>query len=118
MFKLNCVQFSPDLLGHLFFDEFYLAINVRYIVLFILTLLATLFWPTSGTSFWHQCWGLFGYCKRLIFSIFSRSETKDKDEDANYEYEMMWDAEGSMHLVKKPLNPSTVNSNDRSLGER
>ncbi|XP_028207725.1 uncharacterized protein C630.12-like isoform X3 [Glycine soja] len=45
-------------------------------------------------------------------------ETKEKDEDANYEYEMMWDAEGTMHLVKKPLNPSTVNSNDRGLGER
>lgn len=87
-------------------------------MLFVLTLLATLFWPTSGTSFWHQCWGLFGCCKQLISGIFSRSETKDKDEDANYEYEMMWDAEGSMHLVKKPLNPSTVNSNDRSLGER
>ncbi|CAJ1950611.1 unnamed protein product [Sphenostylis stenocarpa] len=95
-----------------------LHIYLWYIVLFILTLLATLFWPTSGTSFWHQCWGLFGYCKQLISSIFSRSETKDKDEDANYEYEMMWDAEGSMHLIKKPLNPSTVNSNNRSLGER
>uniref|UniRef100_I1KHK8 Calcineurin-like phosphoesterase domain-containing protein n=1 Tax=Glycine max TaxID=3847 RepID=I1KHK8_SOYBN len=45
-------------------------------------------------------------------------ETKEKDEDANYEYEMMWDAEGTMHLVKKTLNASTVNSNDQSLGER
>ncbi|XP_047156717.1 uncharacterized protein C630.12 [Vigna umbellata] len=106
------------LLTHLCFLPVQLHIYIWYIVLFVLTLLATLFWPTSGTSFWHQCWGLFGYCKQLMSGIFSRSETKDKDEDANYEYEMMWDAEGSMHLVKKPLNPSTVNSNDRSLGER
>ncbi|ESW07344.1 hypothetical protein PHAVU_010G121800 [Phaseolus vulgaris] len=106
------------LLTHLCYLPIQLHIYIWYIVLFVLTLLATLFWPTSGTSFWHQCWGLSGCCKQLISGIFSRSETKDKDEDANYEYEMMWDAEGSMHLVKKPLNPSTVNSNDRSLGER
>ncbi|XP_058762864.1 uncharacterized protein LOC131636246 [Vicia villosa] len=31
---------------------------------------------------------------------------------------MMWNAEGSMHLIKKPLKTSTSNSNERSLGER
>ncbi|KAK7294554.1 hypothetical protein RJT34_17443 [Clitoria ternatea] len=93
-------------------------IYIWYTVLFVLTLLATLFWPTSGTSLWHQFCTFFGHCKQLMASIFSRSETKDKDEDANYEYEMMWEADGSMHLVKKPLNAPTVNSNDRSLGER
>lgn len=40
--------------------------------------------------------------EQLISSITSR--TKEKDEDLNCEYEMMWDAEGSMHLVKKALN--------------
>ncbi|PNX80078.1 calcineurin-like metallo-phosphoesterase superfamily protein, partial [Trifolium pratense] len=90
----------------------------RYIVLFVLTLLALLLWPTSSTSFWHQCWNLAAHFKQLITSMVSRSETKEKDEDANYEYEMMWDAEGSMHLIKKPLKTSTVNSNERSLGER
>ncbi|KAH1149466.1 hypothetical protein GLYMA_16G015100v4 [Glycine max] len=106
------------LLTHLCYLPMQTHIYIWYIVLFILTLLATLFWPTSGTSLWHQCCGLVGYCKQLIACTFSRSETKEKDEDANYEYEMMWDAEGTMHLVKKPLNPSTVNSNDRGLGER
>ncbi|KAL2336330.1 hypothetical protein Fmac_010776 [Flemingia macrophylla] len=106
------------LLTHLCYLPMQTHIYIWYIVLFILTLLAALFWPTSGTSFWHQCCGVVGYCKQLITYIFSRSETKDKDEDANYEYEMMWDAEGTMHLVKKPLNVSTVKSNDRSLGER
>ncbi|KAG5008983.1 hypothetical protein JHK87_017498 [Glycine soja] len=106
------------LLTHLCYLPMQTHIYIWYIVLFILTLLAALFWPTSGTSFWHQCCGLFGYCKQLIACIFSRSETKEKDEDANYEYEMMWDAEGTMHLVKKTLNASTVNSNDQSLGER
>jgi len=90
----------------------------RYIVQFVFTLLALLLWPTSNTSFWHQCWNLGGHFKQLIASIVSKNETKEKDEDANYEYEMMWDAEGSMHLIKKPLKSSTVNSNERSLGER
>lgn len=93
--------------------------NARYAVLFILTLLAALLWPTSGTSFWHhQCWGLVGYSRQLLSSALFSEGTKEKDEDANYEYEMMWDADGSMHLVKKPLNASVVNSTERSLGER
>ncbi|KAK7275477.1 hypothetical protein RIF29_16595 [Crotalaria pallida] len=106
------------LLTHLCYLPMQTHIYIWYIVLYVLTLLALLLWPTSSTSFWHQCWSLLGYCKQGIASILSRSETKEKDEDANYEYEMMWDAEGSMHLVKKPLNTSIVNSNERSLGER
>lgn len=32
------------------------------------------------------------------------STTKEKNEDLDCEYEMVWDAEGSMHLVKKASN--------------
>ncbi|XP_004510595.1 uncharacterized protein C630.12 isoform X1 [Cicer arietinum] len=106
------------LLTHLCYLPKQLHIYIWYIVLFVFTLLALLFWPTSSTSFWHQFWNLVGHFKQLIASMLSRNETKEKDEDANYEYEMMWDAEGSMHLVKKPLKASAVNSNKRSLGER
>ncbi|XP_061340909.1 uncharacterized protein C630.12 [Gastrolobium bilobum] len=105
-------------LTHLCYLPMQTHVYIWYIVLFVLTLLALLFWPTSGTSLWRQCWSLVGHCKQLIASILSRSETKEKDEDANYEYEMVWDAEGSMHLIKKPLNASAVNSNERNLGER
>ncbi|KAF7843707.1 metallophosphoesterase 1-like [Senna tora] len=93
-------------------------IYIWYIVLFILTVLAILLWPTSSTSFWHQCWNLVGSSRQLITSALFSGEAKEKDEDPNYEYEMMWDAEGSMHLVKKPLKASIVNSSERSLGER
>ncbi|XP_027335529.1 uncharacterized protein C630.12 isoform X2 [Abrus precatorius] len=106
------------LLTHLCYLPMQTHIYIWYIVLFVLTLFTTLLWPTSGTSLWHQCLSLISNGKLLLACIFSRSETKDKDEDANYEYEMMWDADGSMHLVKKPLNASTVNSNERSIGER
>ncbi|KAJ1390601.1 Metallo-dependent phosphatase-like [Sesbania bispinosa] len=106
------------LLTHLCYLPMQTHIYIWYAVLFVLTLLALLLWPTSSTSFWHQCWSLMGHFEQLIACIVSRNETKEKDEDANYEYEMMWDAEGSMHLVKKPLNASIVNSNERSSGER
>ncbi|CAI8607792.1 unnamed protein product [Vicia faba] len=109
---------EEPLLTHLCYLPKQLHIYMWYIVLFGFTLLALLFWPTSSTSFWHQCWNLAGRFKQLIASIVSRNETKEKDEDANYEYEMMWDAEGSMHLIKKPLKASASNSNERSLGER
>lgn len=108
---------EEPLLTHLCYLPKQFHIYMWYIVQFVFTLLALLLWPTSNTSFWLQCWNLVGHFKQLIASIVSKNETKEKDEDANYEYEMMWDAEGSMHLIKKPLKSFTV-SNERSLGER
>ncbi|KAL5062535.1 hypothetical protein RYX36_024272 [Vicia faba] len=114
----NASILQEPLLTHLCYLPKQLHIYIWYIVLFGFTLLALLFWPTSSTSFWYQCWNLTGRFKQLIASIVSRNETKEKDEDPNYEYETMWDAEGSMHLIKKPLKASASNSNERSLGER
>ncbi|KAI4355342.1 hypothetical protein L6164_004123 [Bauhinia variegata] len=106
------------LLTQLCFLPMQARIYIWYLVLFALTILALLFWPTSGTSLWHQCGNSLGYTRQLLtFNLFGGA-TKEKDEDANYEYEMMWDAEGSMHLVKKPLSASIVNSSERKLGER
>ncbi|XP_054781516.1 uncharacterized protein C630.12 [Prosopis cineraria] len=114
----NSSTSEDALLTHLCSLPMQTHIYIGYAVLFVLTLLAALFWPTSGTSFWHQCLNLVVYSRLLVSSALFRGETKEKDEDANYEYEMMWDAEGSMHLVKKPLDASVVNSTERSLGER
>lgn len=44
--------------------------------------------------------------------------TKEKNEDENCEYEMIWDAEGSMHLVKKVLETPVKRQNDKALVER
>ncbi|EXB64643.1 Cell division control protein 1 [Morus notabilis] len=46
----------------------------------------------------------------LLSSLFSA--TKEKNEDLNCEYEMMWDAEGSMHLVKKLNTPIVTRSSE------
>ncbi|KAL0660265.1 hypothetical protein Bca4012_080850 [Brassica carinata] len=44
--------------------------------------------------------------------------TKEKNEDENYEYEMVWDAEWSMHLVKKVLQAPVKRQSDKALLER
>lgn len=49
--------------------------------------------------------------RQLISSALSA--TKEKNEDLDCEYEMIWDAEGSMHLVKKASEaPKVTRSGD------
>lgn len=103
---------SPDeaVLTQLCFLPTQIFIYIWYIVLFVFTILALLLWPTSNTSFWHRLSDLLGYGKQLLSSLFSA--TKEKNEDLNCEYEMMWDAEGSMHLVKKLNTPIVTRSSE------
>lgn len=44
--------------------------------------------------------------------------TKEKNEDEDCEYEMMWDAEGSMHLVKKAQDAPILRPSDKASVER
>lgn len=46
------------------------------------------------------------------------STTKEKNEDLDCEYEVVWDAEGSMHLVKKPSNTHSVARSSEMNPER
>ncbi|KAL6144372.1 hypothetical protein ACLB2K_055066 [Fragaria x ananassa] len=93
-----------------------LHIYIWYLSLFVLTVLALLLWPAGGVSFWHNFSDLLVCGKQLISSITSRP--KEKDEDLNCEYEMMWDAEGSMHLVKKASNVSVTSKSEKISVER
>lgn len=43
---------------------------------------------------------------------------KEKNEDENCEYEEMWDAEGTMHLIKKTKKVSSTVLNEGSSVER
>ena len=55
--------------------------------------------------------------KSISFNIF-RDGTKEKNEDENCEYEMIWGADGSMHLVKKVLTKPVARTSDRGSVER
>ncbi|XP_059449328.1 uncharacterized protein C630.12 isoform X1 [Corylus avellana] len=99
---------SPEaVFTHLCFLPMQTHIYIWYLSLFVLTLLTLLLWPTSGLNFWHHFSDL-----RISYNIFGEGR-KEKDEDENCEYEMMWDAEGSMHLVKKTSNAPSTNLSER-----
>lgn len=104
-------------IGFLWYLRFYvlrvcvytnLVKHFRYIFLFVVTLVVIIVWPTNGLNIHLHI----GEYMSNIFGIF-KSNTKEKDEDENCEYEMVWDAEGSMHLIKKPLKTVPSHSTER-----
>ncbi|XXG81528.1 hypothetical protein AAC387_Pa09g2140 [Persea americana] len=91
-------------------------IYIWYLSLFVLTLLLLLVWPTNGLGNLLDCSHLVEFigATRSIF----KTGSKEKDEDENCEYEMIWDAEGAMHLVKKARNAPVASSSDTGLTAR
>ncbi|KAJ0515050.1 putative metallo-dependent phosphatase [Helianthus annuus] len=83
-------------------------IYIWYILLFVVTLVVILVWPTNGLNIHLHI----GENMRNILGFF-KSNAKEKDEDENCEYEMVWDAEGSMHLIKKPKKIVPSHSTER-----
>ncbi|XP_024527227.1 uncharacterized protein C630.12 isoform X2 [Selaginella moellendorffii] len=77
-----------------------------YGVLFVISVLALFFWPSQGIDLWQSFRSLYDALKAGSEGV------KAKDEDA--EWEMLWDAEGGMHLVKKSLPQTSVSSSQGS----
>lgn len=81
----------------------------------MVTVLLLGFWPTNGLSslpYWNT---LINFMRSVGDELFSRTKEKDDEEDGDYE--MVWDAEGSMHLVKKAVaKAQSVSSESRSIG--
>lgn len=104
--------------AHLCFLPVQTYIYIWYMVLFIMTLLIVLFWPAKE-EFFSNIFGKFKLCFRSLIdsSVFGKV-TKEKNEDENCEYEMIWDAEGSMHLIKKASKSPPKSSSDKVLVER
>lgn len=95
-----------------------LYIYIWYILLFVMTLLIAVLWPTNGVLFPHYLDGFLMNVRGLISSSFSGGGKKLKSEDEIYEYEEIWDAEGSMHLIKKTFKVSSTCSSDSASVER
>ncbi|KAI3964213.1 hypothetical protein MKX01_025023 [Papaver californicum] len=96
-------------------------IYIWYASLFILTVLVLLLWPTHGLGVGGRYVGWLGSIwKAFISSDIFKGTSKEKDEeDENCEYEMVWDAEGSMHLVKKmSIKSNATSSADSELMAR
>lgn len=84
----------------------------RYGVLLIITILAIVLWPARGL--------LLNSTQKFIamlMNIRSSSGLKAKDEDA--EWEMVWDAEGGMHLINKgPKTPAVPIGSSKTSAKR
>lgn len=81
--------------------------NFRYIILFVMTLVIILLWPKKGVSF--------SYFREFVRNL--RNVIKEKDEDEGFQYETIWDADGMMHLIKKPSEaPPRCSSEAASVG--
>ncbi|KAL3511545.1 hypothetical protein ACH5RR_024262 [Cinchona calisaya] len=93
-------------------------IYIWYLVLFIMTLLIVLFWPTKEVFFFHHFCNFRECIRSLINNTVFGGVTKEKNEDENCEYEMTWDAEGSMHLIKKASISPPKSSTNRVSVER
>ncbi|KAJ6809495.1 uncharacterized protein M6B38_161725 [Iris pallida] len=85
-------------------------IYIWYLSQFVVTLLLLIIWPTNGFG----CWDRFSQCMSSIRSVGTSLvvASKVKEDDENCEYEMVWDAEGSMHLVKKATTSVPVTKTD------
>lgn len=79
--------------------------------MFLLTI-----WPTNGFGCWDFCGKCMGFISAMVKNLTTTS--KEKDEEENCEYEMIWDAEGSMHLVKKATTKVPVMKPDVGLAAR
>ncbi|XP_020100776.1 uncharacterized protein C630.12 [Ananas comosus] len=84
-------------------------IYIWYICQFVLTLLLLIIWPTTGFGSWSYLDRFLDVIK-AIGNNFGNT-AKEKDDEENCDYEMIWDAEGSMHLVKKATSKApNINS--------
>lgn len=106
---LNMSNLEEAVLTRLCFLPMQTHIYIGYLLLFIVTLVTLLFWPTGGVNFGCHCSDFLAHAKQLF-----KVGTKEKTEDENCEYEMVWDAEGSMHLVRKATNTPITRAKDTS----
>ncbi|CAL4923043.1 unnamed protein product [Urochloa decumbens] len=111
----NSTDMKPEVMTNLCFLPKQTHIYIWYICQFALTILLLVFWPTNGLGS-LPCMNTFiGFMRSVGAELFSR--TKEKNDEDDGEYEMVFDAEGSMHLVKKAVAKApSASSDSRAIG--
>ncbi|CAL4914774.1 unnamed protein product [Urochloa decumbens] len=111
----NSTDMKPEVVTNLCFLPKQTHIYIWYICQFALTILLLVFWPTNGLGS-LPCMNTFiGFMRSVGAELFSR--TKEKNDEDDGEYEMVFDAEGSMHLVKKAVAKApSASSDSRAIG--
>ncbi|KAL0908847.1 hypothetical protein M5K25_023358 [Dendrobium thyrsiflorum] len=70
-------------------------IYIWYLCQFFVTLLLLFIWPTNGFAIFDQFMSFVSSVRRKWANM------KEKVDEEDCEYDMIWDSEGSMHLIKK-----------------
>ncbi|KAF0921407.1 hypothetical protein E2562_006975 [Oryza meyeriana var. granulata] len=106
----NSTDIEHEVLTNLCFLPKQTHIYIWYIFQFVVTILLLLLWPTNGLRSLPYVNAFVSFMRSVAAELFSRTKEKDDEEDG--EYEMVWDAEGSMHLVKKAVAKTPGTSSD------
>ncbi|KQK21380.1 hypothetical protein BRADI_1g60450v3 [Brachypodium distachyon] len=107
----NSTDSSHEVLTNLCFLPKQTHIYIWYICQFVFTILLLIFWPANGLSSLPFANTFVSFMRSVGAELFS-SRTKEKDDEEDAEYEMVWDAEGSMHLVKKAVARAPASNSD------
>jgi hypothetical protein len=83
-------------------------IYIWYLCQALVTIVLLATWPTNGFSSSGYVGKSFEFIKTAWHNF--TATVKEKNDDEDCEYEMVWDAEGTMHLIKKAA--SRVNSSN------
>ncbi|CAL4939802.1 unnamed protein product [Urochloa decumbens] len=111
----NSTDMKPEVMTNLCFLPKQTHIYIWYICQFALTILLLVFWPTNGLGSLPCLNTFIGFKRSVGAELFSR--TKEKNDEDDGEYEMVFDAEGSMHLVKKAVAKApSASSDSRAIG--
>jgi len=111
----NSTDLKHEVMTNLCFLPKQTHIYIWYICQFAVTFVLLVFWPTNGLSSVPYMNTFVSFMRSVGAELFSRTKEKDDEEDG--EYEMVFDAEGSMHLVKKAVaKVSSASSDSRTVG--
>ncbi|KAJ1296889.1 hypothetical protein BS78_01G336400 [Paspalum vaginatum] len=111
----NSTDLKHEVVTNLCFLPKQTHIYIWYICQFVVTILLLIFWPTNGLSSLPYMNTFVSFMRSVGAELFSRTKEKDDEEDG--EYEMVFDAEGSMHLVKKAVAKApSASSDSRTVG--
>lgn len=100
------------------FEYYFCFIDVRYIIFFVVIMFVFLFWFVYGIDIGYNFSYFMMNIKKFVFEDFFLSYIKEKNEDVNYEYEMMWDAEGGMYFVRKSYKVFFIGFKEMGFVER
>ncbi|KAJ4790788.1 Calcineurin-like metallo-phosphoesterase superfamily protein [Rhynchospora pubera] len=117
----NASSVSNDDLNHSVSSQlchlpFQTHIYIWYLCQALVTIVVLTTWPTNGFSSSGYVGKFFEFIKNAWHNF--TATVKEKNDEEDCEYEMVWDAEGTMHLIKKAASKVNSSNVDTRTGAR